>query len=110
MPKKKNVKTEEAMVENVVEETVAENVEEVVEETVEEVAGEEKVTITGVVSNCVQLNVRKKPDKNSAVVCVLNQNEKVTIAEGEDGVDGWLEITTKDGKKGFCMKEYIKIK
>lgn len=101
MPKKKNVKTEEVMVENVVEETVTENMEEVVEE---------KVTITGVVSNCVQLNVRKKPDKKSDVVCVLNQNEKVTVAEGEDRVDGWLEVTTKDGKKGFCMKEYIKIK
>lgn len=102
MPKKKNVKPEEVMIENVTEETVTENVEEVIVE--------EKEPIIGVVSNCAQLNVRKKPDKKSAVVCVLNQNEKVTIAEGEAGVNGWLEVTTKDGKKGFCMKEYIKIK
>ena len=102
MPKKKNVKIEETMVENVVEETVVENAEEAV--------GEEKVETIGIVSNCVQLNVRKKPDKKADIVCILNQNDQVTISEGEIGVNGWEEVVTKDGKKGFCMKEYIKIK
>ena len=100
MPKKKNVKTEEVMVENVMEETVTENnAGEVVEEA---------PTSFGIVSNCVQLNVRKKPDKKSDVVCILNYNEEVTINDSES--DKWFEITTKNGVKGCCMKEYIKIK
>lgn len=103
MPKKKNVKPEEVIVENVVEETVTEND---VEEVVEVV--EEAPTPFGVVSNCVQLNVRKKPDKKSDVVCILNYNEEVTINDSKS--DKWFEITTKNGVKGYCMKEYIKIK
>lgn len=110
MSKKKNKFFEEpAVEETVVEEPVVEQdvvEEEIPEEPVVEEIVNEESSLTGVVVNCSQLNVRKRPDKKGEVRCVLNKNDEVTIidelADGE-----WLDVLTKDGVNGYCMKAFI---
>lgn len=99
MAKKKTNKVEEEVV---VEETVIENVE-------PEAVVEEKPEVVGVVSNCTQLNVRKKATKSSDAVCVVNKGVELVIDESKSN-NKWFKVTTKDGKEGFCMKDYVTIK
>lgn len=88
-------KTEEPIVD------VVEDVE-VVEETVPE-----SVPQIGVVCNCQKLNVRKKPDTDAKVACIINADEEVEIID--DSNKDFYEVKANK-VKGFCMKKYIKIK
>lgn len=98
MAKKKVNKVEEVMVE----ETVIENVE-------PEAVVEEKPEVIGIVSNCTQLNVRKKATKSADAVCVVNKGAELVIDESKSN-NKWFKVTTKDGKEGFCMKDYVTVK
>lgn len=80
-------------------------VEEVVETPVEEV----KVETVGVVDDCTMLNVRKEPDAEAEIVCVLKVQSEVTIDEKESTKD-FYKICTAAGAEGFCMKKFIRIK
>lgn len=64
--------------------------------------------ITGIVSACNKLNVRKKPSIDADVVCVVDEGEKLTI-DTTDSANGWYRVTTKRGKYGYCMAKYITI-
>lgn len=93
---------------------IEERVEEVVNETpvTEEVKEEtpvveEKIIPIGVVVNCSRLNVRKAADVNSKIVCEINAGTEVTI---DETVEQFYKVTLENGKIGFCMKKYIKIK
>lgn len=94
----------------VVEETEAvvteEVVEEVVEESVEETVDQEPVY--GTVS-CVKLNVRKLPNPNGQVLCVITEGTKVQIDTDESTVD-WYKVCTNAGVSGYCMKKFITVK
>lgn len=96
---------EEEVVE-AVEEVTEESIEEVVEETVEEVV---PVSVTGVVSGCKKLNVRKSPTPLADVLCVLNENSKVEISEDDSTVE-FYKVTTASGVEGYCMKKFITVK
>ena len=86
------------------------NVENETPEVTEDVKKENKI---GVVSNCSKLNVRKKPVTNAKVLTILDMGNEVEIVEDESTEDFYRVVVTKIPEKplkGFCMKEYIKIK
>lgn len=75
-----------------------------VQETVETVSLPD--TVTGFVSNCAKLNVRKNPDVKSAVVCVLDVMSEVMI-DVKQSTEDWFYVCCANGAEGYCMREYI---
>ena len=74
-------------------------------EIVEEVSEQEK-PVQGFVSSCKKLNVRKRPNINSEVVCVIDDGTEV-LAIKSDSTNEWFEVVAANGEKGYCMKKYI---
>lgn len=64
--------------------------------------------ITGTVTDCAKLNVRRAPSLKATVVCEISCNETVTIDEGKSNAE-WYSVCTAAGATGFCMKKYITI-
>lgn len=85
------------------EETIAGDDEEIVSES--EPA---RVTITGTVSGCEKLNVRKVPFASGEVVCVIAKGSIVVIDETES-TDEWYKVCAENGAEGFCMKKFINV-
>lgn len=104
----KNNETEEVMTPPV-EEEVTETVDTVEQPKVKEPA-EEPVPVnkTGMVTDCAKLNVRKNPNTNSEVLCVIEAASKVVIDE-ENSTGGFYKVCTESGVEGYCMKKFIKI-
>lgn len=67
---------------------------------------EEPTPIVGVVSGCARLNIRKKPNVNGGVACVVTAGTKLTINPNNSN-DRWFGVTLSDGLKGYCMKQYV---
>lgn len=84
----------------------AEPVEEVeeVEELIEEVE-----TVTGVVSGCERLNLRKEASKDSDILSVLNKGTELVVSS-EESTDEFYKVVTEAGVEGYCMKKFITIK
>lgn len=61
---------------------------------------------TGTVTDCLWLNVREHPDKDSKVVAVISALTQVSVDETLSTED-FYKVTTSDGVVGFCMKKYI---
>ena len=91
----KSTKVEEAVNNETVAETHAEKV-------------EKPVIVFGVVANCSRLNIRKEAKKDADVVTVVNAGAKLTI-DADYSNKKWCKVTTKDGKNGYCMKEFVTI-
>lgn len=64
--------------------------------------------VRGIVADCARLNVRSLATMTSGVVAILTRGDLVTVDQ-KNSEEGWYAITTKSGKKGYCMKKYIKI-
>ena len=60
-----------------------------------------------VVSNCSRLNIRKKPNLNANVVCVINAGTELTVVRPFKIGDEWVRVSTKDGVEGHCMRKYV---
>lgn len=81
----------------------------VVEEpVVEEVsaAPSEPEPVYGVVSECAKLNIRKEPNKDAAIVTVLDIATEVLVDESKSTED-FYKIVTGAGVEGYCMKKFI---
>lgn len=65
----------------------------------------------GVVVNCEKLNVRRKPNIKSGVVCVISKGTELEIDEAGSATDFYKVRSTSDteGFYGFCMKKYISV-
>lgn len=63
---------------------------------------------TGVVANCLRLNVRKEPKSDGSIICTIECLTEVTIDEKESTND-FYKICTVSGIEGFCMKKFIAI-
>lgn len=66
----------------------------------------------GVVSNCKQLYVREKPDKNSKPIYVLKAETEVEISL-EESADNFYKVSISDNNEliaGYCVKDFIEIK
>ena len=113
-----------------VEETVVEETavveEAVVEETTVEVAPVEPVaevesgkkrnkpatkpeTVKGVVTGCMKLNIRLKPNVNSEPVCVVDVNSELKIDANKSNKD-WYSVYTSAGVEGYCMRKFVEVK
>lgn len=88
--------------ENVVEDVVDETVKEPIEET-------PAAPVTGVVTNCLKLNIRENPNTDSKVVCEVTMLDELVIDE-EASTDEWFKVYTEMGVEGFCMKKYVAVK
>lgn len=64
--------------------------------------------VTGKVTDCGQLNVRRAPSMNATVMCTIDRDAEVTVDEGKSTAE-WYRVCTAAGVNGFCMKKYITI-
>lgn len=96
----------------VVDEVVEEVIETPIEETVDNIKTSEEIVenkdIIGVVSGCELLNVRSNPEFTADVLTVIPAESIVTIIDIDASLD-FYEVLIGD-LKGFCMKNFIKIK
>ena len=64
--------------------------------------------VTGIVANCARLNVRKKPNADAEVVCVIDRSTKVLIDETKS-TKNFYKVCAEIGAEGYCMKQFIEI-
>lgn len=69
---------------------------------------ETKPVTEGVVTNCMRLRVREKPDRNAAMICAIETLTKVVIDEDES-TDEWYKVYLENGISGYCMKKFITV-
>ena len=91
-----------------VDEPVIESNKPVVNEEPAEVVESDPVVI-GMVTDCLKLNIRKEPNKNSDPVCVIDALSELVIDLNESTFN-WFKVETKDGVKGFCMKKFVSVR
>lgn len=65
----------------------------------------------GTVRDCEKLNVRKAPNTNAGVVCVIAKGTKVEIDESKSTDEFYKvrSVSETEGFYGFCMKKYIAV-
>lgn len=66
-------------------------------------------SLTGIVSGCVKLNLRKEASKDSDVLLVLNEDTELVVDPAESTED-FYKVCTSSGVEGYCMKKFITIK
>ena len=66
----------------------------------------EPYTDFGIVTDCLYLNVRKRPDINADVAAVIDALTQVVV-DLDASTEDFYKVTTSDGIDGFCMKKYI---
>ena len=72
-----------------------------IEETVEE--------IIGVVTDCLRLNIRKEPNKDSDVVVIVACLDELKI-DPDASTDDWYAVCTVTGIEGFCMMKFVAVR
>ena len=82
---------------------------EIAEDTMVEEIEEAVAEIIGVVTDCLRLNIRKEPNKDSKVAAIVNCLDEVKI-DPETSTDEWYAVCTVAGIEGFCMKKYIAVR
>ena len=65
--------------------------------------------ITGVVNNCLRLNVREKPSVDAEILTALEAGSEVRLLKDEIE-NGFYKICTASGLEGYCMCEYVVLK
>ena len=60
----------------------------------------------GIVTDCVKLNVRKEPNTDAEIVCVIAGATEVAIDEA-NSTDVFYKVCTAAGIEGYCMKKFI---
>lgn len=74
----------------------------------ENIKEEVKRTVKGKVIDCTRLNIRRRPNKDSEVNCIIDVDSIVEINENKSN-DEWYRVTTDDEVYGYCMKKYISL-
>ena len=92
---------------------VPDEAEAIVEETEAEVNDDTIVVkaprfVTGIIVDCLKLNVRTNPSLNASVVCELPRSSEVQVDVNADYVD-WYYVRAAAGIDGYCMKQFIKV-
>ena len=64
---------------------------------------------SGVVTECVRLNICETPSADGKVVAVIDLLIDVVV-DLEDSTDEFYKISTAAGVTGFCMKKYIALR
>lgn len=69
-------------------------------------AVKEPHTGSGIITDCLYLNVRKLPDINADVAVVIDALTQVVV-DLDASTEDFYKVATSDGIEGFCMKKYI---
>lgn len=64
--------------------------------------------IVGVVTNCLKLNIRKEPNKDSEAIAVASCLDELRI-DSVTSTDDWYAVCTVSGIEGFCMKKFVAV-
>lgn len=64
--------------------------------------------IVGVVTDCLKLNIRKEPNKDSEVIAVASSLDELRI-DSVTSTDDWYAVCTVSGIEGFCMKKFVAV-
>ena len=75
-----------------------------VKEKVEEPKRVDKKFPKGVVTNCLQLNVRREPSMKAEILTIISALDEVRINSEQDD---WYEVVLNNGMRGFCKKAFI---
>lgn len=65
--------------------------------------------ISGVVTNCKKLNVRKEPRTDAGIIAIIPVSAEVVV-DVDGSVGDFYKICTVAGIEGFCVKSYIALK
>lgn len=65
--------------------------------------------VIGVVTDCLKLNIREKPTKDSRVVTVVTCLDELEI-DMDNSNDDWYAVCTATGIEGFCMKKFVAVR
>lgn len=82
---------------------------EAIEEQETELCEDAARNVIGVVTDCLKLNIREKPTKDSRVVTVVTCLDELEIDMG-DSNDDWYAVCTATGIEGFCMKKFVAVR
>lgn len=65
--------------------------------------------IIGVVTDCLKLNIRKEPNKDSEVVTIVACLDELKI-DPDASTNDWYAVCTVAGIEGFCMKKFVAVR
>lgn len=67
-----------------------------------------KTFVSGVVTDCLKLNVRKNPSADAEVLAIVDALSNVMV-DMDASTDAFYKVYTETGVQGYCMKKYIDI-
>lgn len=111
---KELVETKEPVVETVSPtETIEEEIhtaepEQIEESKIEESKIERPQYPTGVVTDCLKLNVRSDPHPTATILGVVTAATELIVIKAESTKD-FYKICTPAGLEGYCMKKFVTI-
>lgn len=82
---------------------------EIAEDTKVEEIKEVDVLMVGVVTDCLKLNIRKEPNKDSEVAAIVTCLDELMI-DIDASTDDWYAVCTAAGIEGFCMKKFVAVR
>lgn len=97
------------MTKEIYENSVLDDSAEAIEEQETELCEDAARNVIGVVTDCLKLNIREKPSKDSRVVTVVTCLDELEIDIG-DSNDDWYAVCTATGIEGFCMKKFVAVR
>ena len=63
----------------------------------------------GILTNCLRLNIREKPNISAPIITEANTLSELMIDLAASNEE-WYSVCTEAGIEGFCMKKFIAIK
>lgn len=55
-----------------------------------------------------KLNIRKEPNIESGIVCIVESGSELMI-EKESSTKEWFKVCTASGFEGYCMKKFVTV-
>lgn len=69
---------------------------------------EEPKFVTGIVTDCVKLNVREDPNSTATILGTITAATELIVSK-EESTEDYYKICTSVGLEGYCMKKFITI-
>lgn len=91
------------------EDPILNDTDDIAEDAVVEETEEAVEDIIGVVTDCLKLNIRKEPNKDSDVVVIVTCLDELKI-DPNTSTDDWYAVCTVAGIEGFCMKKFVAVR
>lgn len=81
---------------------------EYLENTIEEPKNED-LSVVGIVTNCIKLNIRNEPQSGALIICDVPALTELLISM-DASTDEWYSICTESGIEGFVMKKFVAVR